>query len=237
MLKYLDSEGDFDVIALVRGGGGGIEALDDITVLECVSELETPLICAVGHVDEKIFIKNIADKVAPTPNGLGTYFSNMVESVMQKRNKSRAVLIEEVKRQYIKQIETAEKQNKALQEQIEKMTKASAEAQANFKAQSESMTKQLTTLQDNLKKLNETNEEQAKKFTANITEMQKTNTTLQGTLAQLTAQNTQAAAELSLAKTRHSELESQIKKSKSTQRILTVISVIVILVLLILLAV
>lgn len=237
MLKYLDSEGDFDVIALVRGGGGGIEALDDITVLECISELETPLICAVGHVDEKIFIKNIADKVAPTPNGLGTYFSNMVESVMQKRNKSRAVLIEEVKRQYIKQIETAEKQNKALQEQIEKMTKASAEAQANFKAQSESMTKQLTTLQDNLKKLNETNEEQAKKFTANITEMQKTNTTLQGTLAQLTAQNTQAATELSLAKTRHAELESQIKKSKSTQTILTVISVIVILVLLILLAV
>lgn len=113
----------------------------------------------------------------------------------------------------------------------------SSVAQANFKAQSESMTKQLTTLQDNLKKLNETNEEQAKKFTANITEMQKTNTTLQGTLAQLTAQNTQSATELSLAKTRHAELESQIKKAKSTQTILTVISVIVILVLLILLAV
>lgn len=228
MLKYLDAEGDFDAIALVRGGGGGIEALDEIPVLECVSELETPLICAVGHVDEKIFIKNIADKVAPTPNGLGTYFSNMVESVIQKRNKSRAVLVEEVKQQYIKQIETAEKQNKALQEQIEKMTKASAVAQANFKAQSEAMTKQLTTLQENLKKLNETNEEQAKKFTANITEMQKTNTSLQGTLAQLTAQNTQAATELALAKSRHTELEGQIKAAKHIQWILTIISAIAI---------
>lgn len=228
MLKYLDAEGDFDAIALVRGGGGGIEALDEIPVLECVSELETPLICAVGHVDEKIFIKNIADKVAPTPNGLGTYFSNMVESVIQKRNKSRAVLVEEVKQQYIKQIETAEKQNKALQEQIEKMTKASAVAQANFKAQSEAMTKQLTTLQENLKKLNETNEEQAKKFTANITEMQKTNTSLQGTLAQLTAKNTQAATELALAKSRHTELEGQIKAAKYIQWILTIISAIAI---------
>lgn len=228
MLKYLDAEGDFDAIALVRGGGGGIEALDEIPVLECVSELETPLICAVGHVDEKIFIKNIADKVAPTPNGLGTYFSNMVESVIQKRNKSRAVLVEEVKQQYIKQIETAEKQNKALQEQIEKMTKASAVAQANFKAQSEAMTKQLTTLQENLKKLNETNEEQAKKFTANITEMQKTNTSLQGTLAQLTAQNTKAATELALAKSRHTELEGQIKAAKHIQWILTIISAIAI---------
>ena len=152
----------------------------------------------------------------------------MVESVIQKRNKSRAVLVEEVKQQYIKQIETAEKQNKALQEQIEKMTKASAVAQANFKAQSEAMTKQLTTLQENLKKLNETNEEQAKKFTANITEMQKTNTSLQGTLAQLTAQNTQAATELALAKSRHTELEGQIKAAKHIQWILTIISAIAI---------
>ena len=211
--------------------------MDDITVLECVSELETPLICAVGHVDEKIFIKNIADKVAPTPNGLGTYFSNMVESVMQKRNKSRAVLIEEVKCQYIKQIETAEKQNKALQEQVEKMTKASADAQANFRAQSEAMTKQLTTLQDNLKKLNVTNEEQAKKFTENIIEMQKTNTALQGTVARLTAQNTQAATELSLSRNRYAELEGQMQKARNTQRLLAAISVIVIIVLVLLLAV
>lgn len=161
----------------------------------------------------------------------------MVESVMQKRNKSRAVLIEEVKRQYIKQIETAEKQNKALYEQVEKMTKASADAQANFRAQSEAMTKQLTTLQDNLKKLNVTNEEQAKKFTENIAEMQKTNTALQGTVARLTAQNTQAATELSLSRNRYAELEGQMQKARNTQRLLAAISVIVIIVLVLLLAV
>ena len=143
LLSQLDQDNSYDAIALVRGGGGGIEALDDLIVLESVMNLTTPLICAVGHVEEKIFIKNIADKVAPTPNGLGAYFKDMVESVAEKRSKSRAALVEEVKKQYIQQIETAEKQNKSLQEQIEKMTKASNAAQENFKKQSEDMGKQL----------------------------------------------------------------------------------------------
>lgn len=226
MLKYLDNEGDFDVIALVRGGGGGIEALDEIPVLECVVELDTPLICAVGHVDEKIFIKNIADKVAPTPNGLGTYFSNMVESVIQKRNSSRAVLVEEVKRQYIKQIETAEKQNRTLQEHIEKMTKASTEAQANFKAQSDSMTKQLTTLQENLKAMRKANEEQAKQFTDNIAGMQKANKELQESLTTAAAEAAKVAAELAASKSTTIELESHLAKAKVIQTVAFVVAII-----------
>lgn len=226
MLKYLDDEGDFDVIALVRGGGGGIEALDEIPVLECVVELDTPLICAVGHVDEKIFIKNLADKVAPTPNGLGTYFSNMVESVIQKRNSSRAVLVEEVKRQYIKQIETAEKQNRTLQEHIEKMTKASTEAQANFKAQSDSMTKQLTTLQENLKAMRKANEEQAKQFTDNIAGMQKANKELQESLTTAAAEAAKVAAELAASKSTTIELESHLAKAKVIQTVAFVVAII-----------
>lgn len=211
MLKYLDDEGDFDAIALVRGGGGGIEALDEISVLESIVELETPLICAVGHVDEKLFIKNLADKVAPTPNGLGTYFSSMVESVIQKRNRSRAVLVEEVKRQYIKQIETAEKQNKSLQEQIEKMTKASSEAQTNFKAQSESMAKQLGSLQENLQ---------------NLTGLQKANAELQNSLTQATNQATKAIADLAASNIKTSELEAMLLKSKRNLTIAVIIAII-----------
>ena len=57
----------YDVIALIRGGGNGIEALDEIEVLKAVSEMKTPVICAIGHVGEELFMKSIADKVAPTP--------------------------------------------------------------------------------------------------------------------------------------------------------------------------
>lgn len=215
LLKQLDQNNSYDAIALVRGGGGGIEALDDLIVLESVMNLTTPLICAVGHVEEKIFIKNIADKVAPTPNGLGAYFKDMVESVAEKRSKSKAALVEEVKKQYIQQIETAEKQNKSLQEQIEKMTKASNAAQENFKKQSEDMRKQLQTLQESLKSMQKSNEEQTKTFNDNLSALQKTNQQLQVSLNNATAQATKAVAELSTANTRVKDIQTQLSKSQN----------------------
>jgi exonuclease VII large subunit len=226
LLNTLDAQDGLDVIALVRGGGGGIEALDDLSVLECVVNLCTPLICAVGHVEEKIFIKNLADSVAPTPNGLGTYFSKMVETVIQKRNNSRAALVEEVKKQYIKQIETAEKQNKALQEQIEKMTKASTEAQANFKTQSDALTKQLATLQENLKKMNEVNSDQAKKFNDTIAEMQKTNAALQDSVGRLTQQNATSIANLQTANAQVDELNRRLNEAGHNKTILIAVTVV-----------
>ena len=60
--------------------------------------MNTPIIGAIGHVEEKIFIKQLVDKCAPTPNGLGQYFSEMVESVSEKKTKSRAALTEQIKK-------------------------------------------------------------------------------------------------------------------------------------------
>ena len=73
-LKKVDKL-QYDIIAIVRGGGGGIEKLDDLKVLAAIIELKTPIIGAIGHVEEKLFIKQLVDKCAPTPNGLGQYFS------------------------------------------------------------------------------------------------------------------------------------------------------------------
>lgn len=226
LLETLDGTEAYDAISLVRGGGGGIEALDDLTVLERVVSLDTPLICAVGHVEEKIFIKNLADKVASTPNGLGVYFSNMVESVIQKRNSSRSALVEEVKKQYIQQIETAEKQNRMLQEQIAKMAKASEQAQANFKTQSDSMTKQMSSLQENLMGLKKTNEDQAKQFGENIAAMQKTNKELQDSLTSATREMTKVGVELVASKTRVDELEEMLSKSRGRFTFATVLLII-----------
>lgn len=62
-----------------------------------IVEMQTPIIAAIGHVEEKLFIKQIVDKEAPTPNGLGQYFSDLVETVSEKKNKSRVVLTEQIK--------------------------------------------------------------------------------------------------------------------------------------------
>lgn len=154
-LKAIDTSG-FDIIALIRGGGSGIESLDDVSVLETISDMETPIICAIGHVGEELFLKSIADKVAPTPNGLGQYFSEMVEKVTAKRNNSRAALIEEVKKQFVKQIEESNKKNKELLAQVEKMTK---QAQDQTKSFNEGLKKQQEENKKNLEAQQKKNDE------------------------------------------------------------------------------
>ena len=134
-------EFDFSVIALVRGGGGGIEKLDDHDVLESIVNLKTPIIAAIGHVEEKLFIKQLVDKCAPTPNGLGQYFSEMVESVSEKKTESRAALTEQIKKQFKDQLEAGQKQNKELQEKLTSLTKAQEEAVKKHNEQVQALTK------------------------------------------------------------------------------------------------
>ena len=139
-LQALD-EFDFSVIALVRGGGGGIEKLDELDVLESIVSLRTPIIAAIGHVEEKLFIKQLVDKCAPTPNGLGQYFSEMVESVSEKKTKSRAALTEQIKKQFKDQLGAGQKQNEELQEKLTKLTKAQEEAVKKHNEQVQALTK------------------------------------------------------------------------------------------------
>lgn len=172
-LKSLDSQ-DFSVIALVRGGGGGTEHLDDPSVIESVVNLHTPLIAAVGHVEEKIFVKQVADKVAPTPNGLGQYFSEMVENVSEKKSKSRAALTEQIKKQFQEQLTAGQKQNKDLQERLDKLTKAQQEAQKQHKEQIDAANKQNTDLQKQLADIQKSNKQQQEAAGKQLEQIQKT---------------------------------------------------------------
>lgn len=191
-LQKLDLE-HYDAIALIRGGGGGIESLDDLLVLETIVNLQTSLICAVGHVDEKLFIKNIADKVASTPNGLGSYFSEMVENVIQKKNRSRAILVEQVKTQFKEQIETANKQNKDLQEKITVLTKNNEVSQKMHAEQIKNTEKQNKDLQEKITVLTKNNEIAQKMYAEQIEIAEKRNKSLQDQLSILTknAENSQ----------------------------------------------
>ena len=251
-LRQQDSN-HFDVIALIRGGGSGIEALDDINVLQTVSMMNTPVICAIGHVGEELFLKSIADKVAPTPNGLGQYFSEMVERIAAKRNNSRAALVEEVKKQFQKQIEESDKKNKELQDRLTKLTKAQEEAtkkhneqvQALTKAQNEATKKhneQVEAMQkqhkEQTEKANKQNEELQKKlneFNMGLKKMQETNGELNKSLQKLTTQNAEAAKALSEAKDKQRELEKQLEaalKGNNRWMIIAIIAFIAIVLLL-----
>ena len=107
-LSEIDAKG-FDVIAVVRGGGIGIERLDNIEVLETICHLVTPVVSAVGHPEERLCFKEIADKEVATPTALGQYLSDMVERVASMKAKSKAMLVQQVSKQYADQIANLEK--------------------------------------------------------------------------------------------------------------------------------
>ena len=237
LIKTLQNvdENWFDVMALIRGGGGGIEKLDDISVLETLINLKTPIIGAIGHVEEKLFIKQLVDKAAPTPNGLGQYFS---ETVSEKKSKSRAVLTEQIKKQFKDQLEAGQKQNKELQERLTALTKQQEEAtkkhneqvQALTKAQEDSTKKhteqvqaaqkQNKELQDKLKELTEAQKDATKKHTEQMDAAQKQNQTLQGQLkalnenqVKLQEQHRTQQEELTKSISRMQEANTQLQKN------------------------
>lgn len=220
LLMQLDPQG-FDVIALVRGGGAKVEAADDLGVLETVVNLKTPIVAAIGHVEEKLFIKQIVDKEAPTPNGLGQYFSDMVETVSEKKTKSRAVLTEQIKKQFKDQLEAGQKQNKELQEKLAKLTKTQEEATKKHNEQVQALTKaqteatkqhkeQVEAIQkqhkEQLDKTNKQNEELQKK----IGELTKTHTEQMGKLQSQMKAQTEASAKQS------KEFNESLKKMQDT---------------------
>ena len=240
-LKGLDAQ-NHTAICIVRGGGSGIEMLDDLNILETVVGLKTPVISAIGHPDERLFIKEVADKEVSVPNDLGHYFKDMMETVSEKKTKSRAVLTEQIKKQFKDQLEAGQKQNKELQEKLTKLTKTQEEATKQHKEQIEAMQKQhkeqnekankqneelqkklaeltkthseqMGKLQGQLKAQTEASAKQSKEFGESLKKMQDTNGELNKSLQKLTAQNTQAAKDLNEAKERSRQLEKQLEEA------------------------
>ena len=204
LLRKIDASG-FDVIAIIRGGGGGIEKLDDLTVLEAIVNLATPTIGAIGHVEEKLFIKQLVDKAAPTPNGLGQYFSEMVETVNEKKTRSRAVLTEQIKKQFKDQLEAGKKKNEELQKKLQALTKNQEEATKKHNEQVQALTK---AQQEATKK----HSEQVQAATKQNQELQKKLTDI--TKANETAQKQQSEAMGKLQAQLKAQTEASTKQSK-----------------------
>lgn len=217
LISVLDKvdDGSYDVIAIIRGGGAGLEVLDQMPLLERLVKLQTPIISAVGHPDEKIFFKQLVDKEVAVPNDLGHYFKNMVEAISEQKTRSRAQLTEKIKKQFQEQLETGQKQNKELQEKLAVLTKTQEEATKKHNEQVLESQKQNKALQEQLKTLTEQNAKQSKEFGENLKKMQETNGSLQKSLETITAQNTNAMKQLNVAQEKSQNLELQLRKRQS----------------------
>ena len=187
VLRQMDAKG-FHAIALVRGGGNEKDwgALDNLDVLQTIVQMKTPVISAVGHPDEKAFIKNLVDKVLEVPFALGSYFSNMVNEVIEQRAKSKAALVNEVKKQYEEELTQARKQNATLTDQMKALTKAQEDGQKLH--------------DDQLRTANDRNKE-----------LQKSLEKINGSITDLTKKNAEYATQVAKASSRIEELESELR--------------------------
>ena len=183
-LRQLDAM-NYDIIAIVRGGGAGLESLDEVELLETLVNMNTAWMYGAGHEGEKLFILNIADKAIAIPHALGTYFRDITDGVIQKRNNSRAALVKEVEGQFKKQIEDSNKKNQELTKQLEALQKQNKEQTEASNKKIEALTKAQKEHEKVVKEMTE----QHKKATEEANKLHKTqNETLQKANTQLQEQ-------------------------------------------------
>ena len=211
---------NYDVIAIIRGGGAGLEALDEVELLETLVNMNTAWMYGAGHEGEKLFILNIADKAIAIPHALGTYFRDITDGVVQKRNNSRAALVKEVEGQFKKQLEESNKKNKELLTQIDKMTKQQQEL---TKANKENIDKLTEQNKKNLEAQQKKNDETLAKFQAQskqqMEQSQKQNEALQKQLADLSKSQKESVDKLTEQnKQTNTLLEKERQHSRDLER-------------------
>jgi len=66
-----------DIVAIVRGGGSGLEVFDSFDLANMVLDTRIPVIAAIGHDEDDTLVKQIADKAFSTPTAFGNYLREM----------------------------------------------------------------------------------------------------------------------------------------------------------------
>lgn len=71
--------GTVDLVMVARGGGEGIEALEDDVVLSAVAARAIPLVSAIGHARQHTLLDELADLSLPTPTAAGQWLAKQLE--------------------------------------------------------------------------------------------------------------------------------------------------------------
>ncbi|MCC3215626.1 hypothetical protein LIV57_10175 [Chryseobacterium sp. X308] len=133
----------YDIIALVRGGGDkqSMETFNDLQLSELFITIEAVTVTAIGHTVDETLLDKLADKRFHLPHDYGAGLRSIVEKLSHEKSNSRALLIDEVKKdvgkQFAEQVLTLEKQLKTKNDEF-------TEAQKNFKEQAENQVKIFT---------------------------------------------------------------------------------------------
>lgn len=150
--KLRELDGKYDMIALIRGGGSNLEVFSNPDLIEAVINMQSATISAVGHAEETHHLKKVADLAIDTPTALGKFFSDTVEEVKAERTRSKAILMEEVRKEQAELVNQQATQLQTFKQQNEKLS-------VELKAQTDQRVKQTEILDSIQKTLNQKDEE------------------------------------------------------------------------------
>ena len=106
---------DYDLMAISRGGGSkwDLANLDNPKLIRTVMDLQTPVVAAVGHNEDKLFIKDICDWTCPVPNNFGGWLAEQVQK--ESCSNDNVLQLQLQLDQLQQQFQTAEKEKKQYQ--------------------------------------------------------------------------------------------------------------------------
>ena len=113
-------------------------------------------------------MKLLADLVIDTPTALGKFFSDLTETVISEKSRSKAALVEEVRKQFAERIAADAKTKEQLQNQLRAATEAQQKADKLHTEQVQGLQKQLVEITHTNKQKDETNQQQIRTLTEQI---------------------------------------------------------------------
>ena len=113
LLLSLDEKG-YNLIALARGGGSGLEVFDDTNLARTVLSLKTPFATALGHAQDLHLLDKIADRSFITPTEMGRFLAETARSITEH---------ERIMNLFQKQMEEMRKQILRREEEFKKREK------------------------------------------------------------------------------------------------------------------
>ncbi|MDM1138402.1 exodeoxyribonuclease VII large subunit [Empedobacter sp. R132-2] len=146
-LQEVQTKG-YDIIGIVRGGGDkqSFDAFDDIRLAKYFISLKSITITAIGHTVDETLLDKLSDKRYNLPLDYGVGLNKIVEKITLEKSNSRAILIDEVKKDVQKQFQ---EQVKTLETQLNKRN-------LDFKTLQDSSQKSVKDLSDEVQKMNQT---------------------------------------------------------------------------------
>ena len=110
-LRAPDAEG----VAVVRGGGRGLETFDNLELAEAALELNVPLVTAIGHAEDRTLFERMSDRGFTTPTAFGTFRRDLAQGVHAQTERAR--LVKDLREELVREREAREQQVKRLAQQ------------------------------------------------------------------------------------------------------------------------